>query len=512
MITRTQEQLDVINEIVNGCGDVAVTAAAGSGKTDTIVAATRALVDSGVNEERILFLTFSRKAKQELQERLAKAGLKDLAEQNVRTFHSHAMKSIKPSREQKCIDTLPSKRTALIKKSLVKGETLQAVFRDVEDEAFDFDPPEVADVRKIATVAEAYCIDLADPSAKNWLVDNGYSIHFQAVWERYRKHMAADGYWDFSSILLAYEKIAASEQGEWDFVIVDEAQDLNLLQYNIIRKITTSCGRRILVGDARQTVHRWRGADAKLFKKFCMAMPTTHMELTVNFRSVQDIVDLANVIMDDHTPSVAHKASTPGRQHVVNNFDGSAVLLSKVTRELVDGEALQGKSFAILARYNKVVEKLAIALVKNGNTTLTISKPPFSEYIRSKLQPKPMMTTEQWRTWLNDERARQDQKSKMFAALTLALEYPDYDTFYKATKPLFAEQQTSMLLNRPVGSLFVGTIHSAKGGGWDHVLVAFDGWNPHDHERGHDIEEEKCLYYTAVTRAKESLILCRQPA
>lgn len=130
----------------------------------------------------------------------------------------------------------------------------------------------------------------------------------------------------------------------FDYIFVDELQDLNILQQEIVKKILKENGRIIAVGDKNQAIYGFLGADINVFKNFEQLPNTISLPLSVSYRCPKLIIEKANTIY----------GGIEGRE---GNVDGEV--------SDVQGVMFQGKDF-ILCRNNSPLVKLYLKLIKQG--------------------------------------------------------------------------------------------------------------------------------------------------
>ena len=283
----------------HGATPLVVVAGAGTGKTRALVARVASLIQRGAAPERILLLTFTRRAADEMLTRAANL----VAVQGDRrpwggTFHAVAHRYVAAYAEAlglpagfSVID--PGEACDLME--LMRGD-------------YDLDGSGARSPRS-ATLVDIYsrCINTGRRLHEVLEVDFPWcKPHFDAIAKLFgaftaRKTQAA--LLDFDDLLL-YWRALLSEQdlgrhvaGMFDYVLVDEYQDVNSLQVDIVRLLAPQGRGLTVVGDEAQAIYGFRGADFRHLRELVLDFPDAAViKLERNFRSRQGILDVANAV------------------------------------------------------------------------------------------------------------------------------------------------------------------------------------------------------------------------
>ncbi|HWJ23518.1 MAG TPA: ATP-dependent helicase [Gemmatimonadaceae bacterium] len=281
-------------------GPLLVIAGAGTGKTRTLVYRVAHLIERGVRAERILLLTFTRRAAQEMLgrvERLVGAGGRQV---HGGTFHATAHRLLRrfgasaglPSdftiMDQGDAEDLMQLSRAQLglgdkKRRFPKKETLHYLYSrhvntevPVEDILRDEYPAFVDDVEDVRRVFADYTSRKGDRN----LVDYDDLLLFWAA------------------LLEASPELGARIAGLYDHVLVDEYQDTNVLQARILRGMCQRHRNVTVVGDDAQSIYSFRGASFRNILDFPAQYPgTTVVTLEQNYRSTQPILDATNALI-----------------------------------------------------------------------------------------------------------------------------------------------------------------------------------------------------------------------
>jgi DNA helicase-2/ATP-dependent DNA helicase PcrA len=303
--TRWDDGLDDAQLAAAAHGDapLIVVAGAGTGKTRTLVARVAALIDRGVEPERILLLTFTRRAAEEMLSRAATiCDRRDAAAKLWGgTFHAvayrlvaeHAqalsqatsMSVLDPGDAHDLMDLLRHEYgLSGNAQRFPRGETLQ----DIYSRAVNTGVP----ARDVIAANAPWCLPYTDT-----ILDL-----FKGYVARKRERSLLD----FDDLLLGWRALLRDPAlgpaiaARWDHVLVDEYQDVNQIQVDIVRLLRPDGTGLTVVGDDAQAVYGFRGADSRHLVQLAEDLPHARTVcLEQNFRSRQRILDLANAIRPD---------------------------------------------------------------------------------------------------------------------------------------------------------------------------------------------------------------------
>jgi DNA helicase-2/ATP-dependent DNA helicase PcrA len=282
-------------------GPLLVIAGAGSGKTRTLTYRVAYLVEKGVNPSAILLLTFTRKASQEMLRRAAQ--LLDHRCRNVSggTFHSFANRVLRRygsalgidpafsimdrTDTESLIGLLRKELDAVAKhRSFPRKNTLATIFSRA--------------VNKVLPIEEVVLADYAH-----------FANHLEAVLELYRAYIRRKSehhFLDYDDLLIFLLKLLREHpdlrdriSGAYRHIMVDEYQDTNKIQAEILYLLTSTHENIMVVGDDSQSIYGFRGANFRNIIDFPKRYSGTRIiGLEENYRSVQPVLDLTNLIID----------------------------------------------------------------------------------------------------------------------------------------------------------------------------------------------------------------------
>jgi DNA helicase-2/ATP-dependent DNA helicase PcrA len=369
LLNRLDGHQRAIAEWTPDAGHLRVVACAGSGKTTTSVALVARLVrEQIVAPEHVVVTTFSRKAGDELVNRLgAVLGKGDMDALRVGTFHSLALRALRSTPAGKvrwsldrCLD-LDSRTRA---QGIPAGSALwRAAVEFGKVPGTGADSLKIRDARsddyaRTCDLLRADCID----SPADLPPERAVPPQFARAWSMVLAAKRALGAWDFADVLAAWrEGLAAGEYvPDARVVLVDEGQDNNRCQLALARLLASNDGRIVLVGDLRQTIHVWRGSFPDLFQHADREIGANTLEIPTNYRSLHGIVALGNRVAEGKdwslgAPSVAARGQADVTAvEVAQGADGPDTEADEVARRIAeDMEAgASAGDYAILCRTN----------------------------------------------------------------------------------------------------------------------------------------------------------------
>ena len=280
-------------------GPLLILAGAGSGKTRVITYRIAYLIEvCGVPPESILAVTFTNKAADQMKDRVA-ALLQDRtgALPHISTFHSFCVSVLR-----RHIDRLGYTRDFTIYDADDQQRVVKVAGQELGLSDWITSPRSV-----LARISAAKNRGISpqrmeggahDPSTRN----------LAALYERYESKLQQSNALDFDDLLM---KTAALFDGAADvaehynrrfrYVMVDEYQDTNRIQYQLIRQLTRAQQNICAVGDEDQSIYRWRGADIENILNFDQDYSgTTMIRLEQNYRSTQMILDAATAVVSNN--------------------------------------------------------------------------------------------------------------------------------------------------------------------------------------------------------------------
>ena len=347
-------------------GPLLVLAGAGTGKTRVVTYRIANLIRHGTKADRILAVTFTNKAAQEMQERIGvqlkhpkrqKRGDPPRAKPLVGTFHSLCVKILKRHAR-----TLGYPEQFAIYDRGDQESVARGVLRELKIHETMLKPSDFLSIVgrwKNAGVRpdEAMSVAVSD---REHLAASGYF--------RYQRSLKLSGAFDFDDLLLcteglltAHEEIRKKEAKLFDHVLVDEYQDTNGSQYRIIRALTQDHRNLCVVGDDDQSIYGWRGAEVRHILNFRNDWPEARVvRLEDNYRSTAAILESANQLIvfnsnrHEKTLRAARPNGLPPRVWTLPDETMEArEIVNEIAKRLDAQSGAQARDFAILFRTNE---------------------------------------------------------------------------------------------------------------------------------------------------------------
>lgn len=524
----SSQQQEIVNASLLGLGPVVVKAGPGSGKTHTVVSLIQSHLATGLLPQEVIAITFTRRAARELKERLGRAGKK------VRASTIDSL----------CLDIVqgpfPDTKT-------LSPFCASIVFQICCDMFGVKATP--ANMDRMNKMREApYTGAAKDPSWEE----------LKHVREFYDQLLASSNYADYTWILLqAIWTVCSNKwQGQCKLLIVDEAQDTSLVQWELVKEIVKKTGAQlVVVGDMNQNIYSWRNAAPQVFYDLANDVQSMTLPLKESYRCSPKIVRASNAFI----------ALNPDAEADVDAIRSGVFDPVRVSSQVPELEAsllidnlYSPHDIAILCRTNRTVDNVARGLKElgipvnavhsqesvvgflaaaglfgldqdnaihqilikstansvgfriSGESPETIiaslvSNPDGMSVVNyiSQCQSKDLLFAEAVKELKDVPRFRSHAESLIENFGGFSIE----DAFERILAPLEVEEF--------MGAVTVSTIHQAKGLEWPAVIVAdlkegtFPSSRSLKSEQG--IIEERRLMYVAMTRAKDNLVLCQDP-
>ncbi|HYA69472.1 MAG TPA: ATP-dependent helicase, partial [Acidimicrobiales bacterium] len=283
----------------HGDGPLIVTAGAGTGKTRVLTARVASLLERGLTPERILLLTFTRRAAEEMVSRAADlVGLRGSERPQGGTFHAVAHRHVAAYTE---VLGLPRGFGVLDPAGACDLMDLIRGNHSLSGGSTRYP--------RSATLVEIYsrCINndrvLSDllPSEYPWCEPHQHAI--AGAFRDFTNRKRQSGLLDFDDLLLSWRALLDHPHlgpqiaERYSFVLVDEYQDVNPLQVDIVRRLSPDGRGLTVVGDQAQSIYGFRGSDPRLLRTLAGSYPdSTIICLEKNFRSRQSVLSVANAI------------------------------------------------------------------------------------------------------------------------------------------------------------------------------------------------------------------------
>jgi DNA helicase-2/ATP-dependent DNA helicase PcrA len=351
-----------IKAVLHKDGPALISACPGAGKTRVVIYRSAYLVSSGVKPSRICMVTFTNKAADEMRARLVKLfaqyGLPGADKVVISTFHSLCAKMIREG-----VVSIPQGR----KFSIYDEDDASDLLRSIA-----MDRGSKIDAAEARMIHSSIC-DLrenSDPDLSNIDSFMGENADLAREYIQAMRHTSA---LDFTGLL--HEPYLAAKKGDtpigklFDYVVVDEAQDTNFIQFELASMLSPH--RNImLVGDGDQSIYRWRGARPENLVKF-VSSGASLIRLTQNYRCNPHVVKAASALIscDENRINSDIKAVKTGGQPVawkmmMDREEEAEWVATQIWKGAQAG--ITSSSIAVLIRANHLTRAFELAFNKRN--------------------------------------------------------------------------------------------------------------------------------------------------
>jgi DNA helicase-2/ATP-dependent DNA helicase PcrA len=450
----------------------------GTGKTTELLRRVKEIRESGVQAERVAFVSFTRAA---ANEALSRLGLRK--SDNVSTIHAMAFRHM-GMRQTQVVDSMKLREF-----STVMGVPI--IGKSPEDDEERADGDFYLDILNYARSTFSNPAEVYDVSDRP-----GTRAEFNAFVRAYADWKSTYGYYDFTDMLERASKGAIRADAE--VVFVDEAQDLSPLQWSVVEKLCKRSHQVVIAGDDDQAIYTWAGADAHGMARFTQrhkgnstVLTQSHrLPATVHSRS-QSLIRRINFRVDKEFNPRAHLGSV--------RIHGS---INSVDIEHGTDTLLLGRTHSVLREVEQsLIEKRIPYTRESGRPGMYQNR--FAAAVRS------------YRKLCRGTKITDGERSSIFAVATAdtraALERNDYavitkSPFYVAlTIPgrvvdFYADADLDV-----APTIRLSTIHAAKGHEADRVILLTDMTTRVQQTAEKSPDDEVRVFYVGMTRSKNAL-------
>lgn len=346
-------------------GPLLILAGAGTGKTKTITTRLAYLISLGIDPANTLTLTFTNKAAAEMRERALMMIENCAYPPKLFTFHKFGLFFLKFH-----IDKLGRKNSFVIidtddKKRILKQFEPKTNIKQIANEISHYKNSLISPKTAIEKVA-----DIDGEQGKKYK-------EIALVYDKYENYLHTNNLVDFDDLLaLTYKildndpKLCEEVSNQYRYIMVDEYQDTNELQYNILRKLCSTHNNLCVVGDDDQSIYGWRGANVKNILEFAGNFDNTlTIKLEDNYRSTSQILEAANeLISHNRTRHEKSLKSTKGKGREIEHIESAneseeATELGERIRKLIDS-GVNARDICVLFRINALSRSLEEGFTK----------------------------------------------------------------------------------------------------------------------------------------------------
>lgn len=351
-------------------GPVMVIAGPGSGKTRVLTYRIAHMIHSGINPGQIMALTFTNKASREMKDRIEKVVGSKAQRVWAGTFHSLFARILRVEAHRigfpndfTIYDTDDTKS--------VISEIITQMNLDKKVYAPGLVRSRISSAKSNLITPKLYVAN--DELMAYDRMNRRPLIH--AIYEKYAAKCIRAGAMDFDDLLLQMFRLLYQNpdntrekyQRQFQYLMVDEFQDTNYLQYEILKLLTIYTGSRnniCIVGDDAQSIYSFRGATIENILQFEVDFPDLKtFKLEQNYRSTQYIVDAANEVINHNKRQIQKKIWT-------DRLEGNKIKIIKTMTETEEGKRVADTIIEQKNRYNLANREFAILYRTNGQSRI----------------------------------------------------------------------------------------------------------------------------------------------
>ncbi len=318
-------------------GAMLILAGAGSGKTKTLTTRLAYLVgEVGIDPANTLTLTFTNKAAAEMRERALKLMPTKVSYPPLLcTFHKFGLLFLKFH-----IEKLGRKNTFVIIDSDDKKRLLRSIAKELKIDL---------NIAFIASEVSKYKNSLLTPEVVIQKAELSDYKQIAAIYEKYQANIEENNLVDFDDLLMLTYKILDENEtlrketsNRYKYIMVDEYQDTNELQYRLLEHLCCEHENICVVGDDDQSIYGWRGANIRNILEFADNFKETKtVKLETNYRSTEPILKAANTLIE-------HNSTRLGKKLTSHKGAGQDVKLLHSLDESMESKAIAHQIHALI--------------------------------------------------------------------------------------------------------------------------------------------------------------------
>jgi DNA helicase-2/ATP-dependent DNA helicase PcrA len=479
----------------------------GTGKTTTLLNLVDEFIQNGIRPKQIGYFSFTKKAATEAATRASEKFGLDIENDLpfFRTLHSYAFNQLGMTKEkmmghedykefgQKC------------------GIPIKTAKYSMEDGTFNSDN-EYLTIINTARVKRMDLLEYYD-SRQNILDIERNTLYLLA--EELKKYKKEKGLKDFTDLLEQF--IDKESHNKFEVLFIDEAQDLSLLQWDMVRKIWDRAGKTYIAGDDDQAIFKWAGADVDHFialKEEVDDIQTLDQSYRIPGGPIHELSQkiigkVQNRFDKEYRPR--EEIGILKRYSDITQVDmseGNWLILSSANHFLNDvKEVCELRGWYYQHRgINSIPLKLLLAINnweswRKGCYLNTLEIKNIYEYLGTNVLPG----FQKGKTFHADEKYKLKQCQKNYGLITDNVWFDAFEGLDPMTETYIRNMRANGETLNKNPRIIMSTIHGAKGGEADKVLLMQDLTNAALETFSHDPDELHRLFYTGATRAKREL-------
>ncbi len=364
--------LNELNDIQYKCiteteGPQLILAGAGSGKSRVVTTKIAYLVKyEKVNPQEILAFTFTNKAAKEMKNRVSKLLESDVEKMWIGTFHSMCVRILRRDLNFPNYTKNFSIFDTTDQKTLIK-ECIRELNLDEKIYTPNYVQNKISSMKNEGITPLEFEKFAFSPIDKK-LVE---------LYKMYERKMQSNNAFDFDDLIIKVIELFTNNsmiktyyQQRFRYVFVDEYQDTNNVQYQLIKLISGMHNNICVVGDADQSIYKWRGANINNILNFEKDYNNTNqIILSQNYRSTQSILEIANSVIQNNTERIkkdlwtSNEVGDKPTLYEAGNSTEEAIQVANVIEKIIN-EGEKPSEIAILYRSNYISREFEEQLIK----------------------------------------------------------------------------------------------------------------------------------------------------
>ncbi len=349
-------------------GPLLILAGAGSGKTATMTHRIAYLTEQGVSPYNILAVTFTNKAAREMRDRVEKL-VGYCPGMWIMTFHAMSLRMLRED-----ADKIGYEKNFVVYDTVDRKSILKNIYKERNIDSKEYPFPLLSSIISKCKEKNVSPEDFYENEIKT-----GTNRLYYQVYRDYEQALRKNNAMDFDDLLLnCYRLLLKSEEvrekyrSRFRYIMVDEYQDTNHIQYQIIHILAAGHRNICVVGDDDQCIYQWRGADIRNILDFEKDFTGTKViKLEQNYRSYKNILACANSVIKNNSERKQKKLwsdSEDGDKIIYNRADSDKDEADYIAKE-IDFLHRLGRGyddFAVLYRTNAQSRLFEDGLKKRG--------------------------------------------------------------------------------------------------------------------------------------------------
>ena len=348
---------------------IRVVAGAGSGKTKVLTSRITYLIENGIEANKILAITFTNKASKEMKERVLKNLDNVLGTPFISTFHSFCVRFLRE--EINCLN-YPKDFNIIDEED--KTKLVKEILKDKNIDK------NYLNHKTIINYISYYKTYYYKGNYVKSIFNEEREKDKKNIFEEYTKRLETMKCLDFDDLLLKTYQILVSDeivrekwQKRFSYILVDEFQDTNDIQFDLVKLLVGKDNNLFVVGDPDQTIYTWRGANLSIIMEFNQTFPGAQtIILDTNYRSSRKILDCANMLIKNNVNRLSKDLIAfhgEGDKVTYNNCSDSffeSELVARTIEEEKQKYDLSYSDIAILYRANYLSRDIETALNRHN--------------------------------------------------------------------------------------------------------------------------------------------------